>query len=115
MNYMSKKLQEIGVIGDSDIVLAFRTLGMQVASCDSPEKANMAVHRLVSQGIGIIFITEDIARMIPETIDRYNSNPDVALIPIPGSKGTDGFAMQSLKSNVERAVGANILLNTEET
>jgi V/A-type H+-transporting ATPase subunit F len=114
VNCMSNKLQSIGVIGQSDVVLAFRTLGMQVAATKNPQEAARAIHKFVSSGINIIFITEDVARSIPEILSKYNDNPDVSLIPIPGASGTDGFGMQRLNANVERAVGANILLNNTE-
>ncbi|MDO5022799.1 MAG: V-type ATP synthase subunit F [Eubacteriales bacterium] len=111
---MQGKLQKIGVIGQSDVVLAFRTLGMQVAATKTPQEAARAVHKFVTGGIHIIFITEDVARSIPETLSKFNDNPDVSLIPIPAASGTDGFGMQRLNANVERAIGANILLNNTE-
>lgn len=114
MNCMAKKPLSIGVIGDSDAVLAFRTLGMRVISVQSAQQAANAVFKLVSDGIPVIFITEDIARQIPETMSQYDSDPLVSLIPIPGSRETTGLGMERLHANVEKAVGANILLNNME-
>lgn len=114
--YMSNKRKLIGVVGDSDAVMAFRTIGMRVIAARSAKQASSAVFQLVSDGIPVIFITENIARLIPETLEQYISNPAVSLIPIPGAMGSDGLGMGQIHANIEKAVGADILLNnTEET
>ena len=112
---MADKRQAVGVIGESDAVAAFRTVGMRVQAARTAQEAQRAVHEMVTSGITVIFITEDVALMIPEVLDRYAGSPDVALIPIPGNRGTTGFGMKRVRANVEKAVGADILLhNTEE-
>ena len=80
----------MGVIGESDIVAAFRTVGMHVADARTPQQEQQAVHRMVTEGVSVLYIPEGIARTIPETLARYNADPGVAIIPIPGSRGTDG-------------------------
>lgn len=114
MSCMADKRSAVGVIGESDIVAAFRTVGMHVADARTPQQAQQAVHRMVTEGVSVIYITEGIARTIPETLARYNADPGVAIIPIPGSRGTDGFGMSRVMANVEKAVGAYIELNDTE-
>ncbi len=111
---MVDKKALVGVIGESDAVKAFRTVGMQVQSAATREQAERAVHRFVTGGVTVIFITEDVASLIPDTLARYDGSPDITLIPIPGSRGTNGFGMRRVRANVEKAVGANILLNNTE-
>jgi V/A-type H+-transporting ATPase subunit F len=111
---MSKKSAKIGVIGNSDAVLAFRTLGMLVRPARTPHQAMLEVHRLVKEGIPLIFITEDIAKDLTETFEQYASDPSVTLIPLPGVKGSDGLGMRKVRENVEKAVGADILFNDTE-
>lgn len=111
---MADKKGLVGVIGESDAVKAFRTVGMQALSAATRQEAERAVHQMVVGGVTVIFVTEDVAQLIPDTLARYNSSPDVTLIPIPGSRGTTGFGMQRVRANVEKAVGANILLNNTE-
>ncbi|HHT15334.1 MAG: V-type ATP synthase subunit F [Christensenellales bacterium] len=111
---MSKKSSKIGVIGSSDAVLAFRTLGMVVRPVRSPQQAMLAVHRLVQEGVPLIFVTEDIAKDLSETFAQYASDPTVTLIPLPGVHGSDGLGMQRVRKNVEKAVGADILFNDTE-
>lgn len=111
---MADKRALIGVIGESDAVKAFRTVGMQVLSAATKQEAERAVHQMVTGGITVIFITEDVAGTIPDTLARYDGSPEVTLIPIPGSRGSTGFGMKRVQANVEKAVGADILLNDTE-
>lgn len=111
---MSDKTFAIGVIGSSEAVLAFKALGMRVVSAKDAKQAESAVFRLTQEGVPLIFITEDIARAIPETMQHYANDPAVSLIPLPGAHGTDGYGMERVRQNIEKAVGANILLNNTE-
>ena len=74
----------------------------------------MAVHRLLQEGVRVIFITEQAARKGFETFERYKNDPSVTLIPVPGSAGSDGLGMERVRANVEKAIGANILLDDEQ-
>ena len=49
--------------------------------------------------------------MAPEVMERYEQSPDLALIPIPGVHGTDGFGSQRVRDRVIKAIGADILSN----
>ena len=99
----------MGVVGERDVVLAFNAMGMKVIPAETPETIASAVFKLAEEGIPVIFITERAARLVPETLERYKASASTVLIPIPGSQGTDGFGMQRVKANVEKAIGADIL------
>ena len=104
----------MGVVGERDAVLAFKAMGMQVIPTATPEETAAAVFRLAKAGAAVIFITESAAREVPETLQRYQSDPSVAVIPIPGSRGSDGLGMQRVKANVDKAIGADILFEEKE-
>lgn len=99
----------MGVVGERDVVLAFKAMGMKVVPAETPEAIQAAVFAMAQEGIPVIFITERAARLVPETLDRYKASAQPAIIPIPGSQGTDGFGMRRVKANVEKAIGADIL------
>ena len=107
--------QGMGVVGEKDAVLAFRALGMEVKDTTTGAQVATAVHQLVQNGVRVIFITEKAAQMAKETLDKYRNDATVTLIPIPGTTGTDGFGLKQVKSNVEKAIGADILFNQNET
>lgn len=105
MIYMFK----IGVVGDKDSVLAFKALGVDVFPVYDKEDARKVVDTIAQQKYGIIFITEQIASLIPETIERYDKEIVPAVILIPNNQGTLDIGMKRINENVENAIGSNIL------
>ena len=101
-------MNKIGVVGDSDSILGFKTLGIDVYPAEGDDITRV-INRLATSGYAIIFITEQAAQEASETIDRYKTSPFPAIIPIPGNRGTTGFGMRGIHANVEKAIGADIL------
>lgn len=101
-------MKKIGVVGDTDSIIGFKTLGIDVYPAQGEDVARV-LNRLATGGYAIIFITEQAAQEAAETIDRYKTSPFPAIIPIPGNRGTTGFGMRGIHANVEKAIGADIL------
>ena len=99
---------KIAVIGDKDSVLAFKAVGADVFPVTSDEHASETLKKL-ARSYPVIFVTEDIAQKITETVDRYKTRPYPAVIPIPGAAGNLGYGMQGISRNVEKALGTDIL------
>lgn len=106
MKCMYKK---VGVVGDKDSVLAFKALGIDVFPVVEPEEAKKIIDRLAVNNYAVIFVTEQVAKNIEETIERYNKQMLPAVILIPSNQGTLNIGMQRISDNVEKAVGVNIL------
>ena len=103
-------MHRIGVVGDKDSVLCFKSFGLDVfpvSEADPGESRNLVDS--LAKDYGIIFITEQIAQTIPETIERYDRQILPAVILIPGVKGSLGIGLKRINDNVEKAVGINIL------
>lgn len=105
--------EKIAVVGDKDSVLAFKAIGLDVFPVDTVEDAREKV-RLLAREYAVIFVTEQIAEGISSLLDRYKTRAYPAIIPIPGNAGSNGYGMQGIKSDVEKAIGADILFNREE-
>ena len=102
-------MYKIAVLGDKDSVLGFRALGLDVFSADSAEQARPILHRLAREGYAIIYLTEQLATGLGAEMARYKDELTPAIILIPGKEGSLGIGMESIKTAVERAVGADIL------
>jgi len=102
-------MHKIGVVGDKDSILAFKALGVDVYPVVSKEEARRTIDTLASENYGIIFVTEQLAKDIPETIKRYNSEVIPAIILIPSNKGSLNIGLANIDKNVEKAIGSNIL------
>lgn len=105
MIYMFK----IAVVGDKDSVLAFKALGVDVFTVYDGDEARKVVDTIARNNYGIIFITEQLASLIPDTIARYDKEIIPAVILIPSNQGSLNIGMKRINENVEKAVGSNIL------
>ena len=103
----------LGAVGEKDAVMAFRAIGMRAVAADSAAEASQAIHKLKNEGVRIIFITEAAARMAAEMVARYQNDPELSIIPVPGVSGTDGYGQAQLKANVFKAIGADIMLDED--
>jgi V/A-type H+/Na+-transporting ATPase subunit F len=101
--------KKIGVVGDKDSVLAFKALGIDVFSVTNNDEAKRTVDKLAQNDYAVIFVTEQVAEGIKETIERYTRQMLPAVILIPSNQGTLNIGMQKINDNVEKAVGVNIL------
>ena len=106
-------MYKIGVIGDRESVLGFMSVGFSTAIANTPEEAAQALKDMASGGYAIIYVIEDTALAIQDAISAYKDLPLPAIIPIPGKNGSAGLGLKSLKSSVERAVGADILFKEQ--
>ncbi|KWZ92638.1 ATP synthase, subunit F [Anaerococcus hydrogenalis] len=102
-------MYRVAVIGDKDSVLMFKALGVDVYTAVDGEDAKKLVKKLAQENFGIIFITEDFAAKIQDTIDKYREEMTPAIILIPSNKEDLRLGMADINKSVEKAVGANIL------
>ncbi|HHV29542.1 V-type ATP synthase subunit F [Acetivibrio mesophilus] len=106
-------MYKVGVIGDKDSILGFKALGMSVFPVTSAAEAQETIDEIAAMQYAVIYITEQFAKDIVSTIDKYKDHRFPAIILIPGNQGSLGIGMMSVKKSVERAVGADILFKDE--
>lgn len=99
----------IAVVGDKDSVLAFKALGIDVFTVVKADEARRTIDTIARKKYGVIFVTEQIAEKIPDTIERYDDQLVPAIILIPSNQGTLDIGMDRINQNVEKAIGSNIL------
>ena len=104
----------IAIIGDRDSVLLFKAIGLSVYPESDAAAASRLIARLAREGCKVIFLTEPLFLPCAETIEKYREQAYPAIIPVPDSNGSSGAAMASIKSNVEKAIGADILFSEDE-
>ena len=102
-------MYKIGVIGDKDSILAFKAIGIDVFTAVDKKDTEDLIGKLAKKDYGVIFITEALAKLTYETIDKYRESMTPAIILIPSNKGSLGIGLADINRSVEKAVGANIL------
>lgn len=106
---MDKTSYKIAVVGNRDAILPFKLIGFQTFPVSKAEEATKVIRQLAREHFGIIYLTEDIAAQIPETLAYYDQEILPAIILIPTHKGSQGLGLSRIQGNVEKAVGQNIL------
>lgn len=105
---------KIAAIGEEDIILGFKALGIEIYPATSPAEVPEILRRLIeTDEYGIIFVTESIADQVEQVMAEIGIRPLPSLVYIPGSQGSQGFAMQRIRKIIEKAVGADILSGKE--
>ena len=69
--------KKIGVVGDKDSVLAFKALGIDVFPVVEPDEARKTIDKMAMNDYAVIFVTEQVAKDIEETIEsnaRYTQS-----------------------------------------
>ena len=103
----------IAVVGDKDSVLAFKAIGIDAYPVDGEMQARNVVKELARK-YSVIFITDAIAMQIESLLKRYKTRPYPVVVPIPSAEGNTGFGMAGIKSDVEKAIGSDIVFGKEE-
>ena len=101
-------MHKIGVVGDKDSILSFKALGIDVYPVITKEEARSTIDEMASNDYGIIFVTEQIATLVENTIERYNREVLPAVILIPNNQGSLGIGLEKIDEYVEKAIGSNI-------
>ena len=101
--------KNIAVIGDSESIKGFAAIGMDIYPCDDNENAPHLFRKIADgDNYAVIFITEEMFRLVEKERKRYEERLIPAVIPIPGVKG---IGTKRLSSFVEKAVGSDIIFN----
>ena len=104
---------KIAVVGDKDLILAFKAISMEVFCAETKEEGEAVIKKLAKTH-SVIFITEDLAAKIDSLLAKYKTKAYPAIIPIPDGGKSNGYGMQGIKADVERAIGTDILFNKED-
>lgn len=98
----------ISVVGERELVLSFKALGVPVFPVEDVVEAEKTVRRLAEEKCSIILLTERFASQMKTLLDELRREAEVTITPIPTSGGSQGFALEELKAVLRKAVGVDI-------
>lgn len=108
-------MYKVAAIGNRESVFAFKAIGIETFPVKSGFEARKIIDNLAGKNYGLIFLTEQVASEIQETVDRYKKKILPAIILVPGTQGSLGIGLSEINRNVEKAVGSNILADSDDT
>ncbi|MEG2678049.1 MAG: V-type ATP synthase subunit F, partial [Oscillospiraceae bacterium] len=94
-------------------VMLWGALGIETVFADDAREIERSVNRLAREGAAVIYITEQAMIKIPDTVEKFKTQPFPAIIPIPNAEGNLGIGMRGISENIEKAIGADILFEEE--
>lgn len=107
-------MYKIAVMGDYDSIYGFGAVGLDTFPVSDEREAEKRLHDIVSANYAVIYITENWAAKLSDTIEKYRGQMLPAIIPIPGISGNTGAGVESVKKFVETAVGSDILFSDND-
>ena len=102
-------MYKVAIVGDKDSILAFKAIGIEVFEAKNANEARKTIDKLASNNYGVIYVTEQIASEIEETINRYIKSMTPTIVLIPSSQGSLGIGKKKISENVQKAIGMSIL------
>ena len=66
---------------------------------------------MAADDYAVIYITEKLAALVEEELERFSESILPAVILIPGVSGNTGRGIGDVKKSVEQAVGSDIIFN----
>ena len=100
---------KIAAIGENDIMLIFKAIGVDVFPVNKADEAAVKIKHLAAEGYGIIFITETIAAKLDFIIKEYSDKFLPSIVVIPGLGKRNDYAIQRLRSAIIKAVGVDVI------
>lgn len=98
----------IAVVGDWNSILGFRALGLETVPVKNAQEAKEAVRELAKEECAVIYLTEQLAKDMTDTLQRYKDALRPAIILIPGREGSLGIGQSNIESAIKRAIGTDI-------
>lgn len=102
-------MSKIAVIGDRASVYGFAALGLDTHFVTEPDKAERLLRKLADDGCAVIYITEQLASQLGAELRKLGERMLPAIIPIPGAYGNTGIGMRSVRDNIIKAVGSELV------
>lgn len=103
------KKTKMAAIGEQDIMLIFKAIGVDVFPAAEKEQAEKALKEVVKADYGICFITETRAMQIDDMIREYSTRMTPSIVVVPGIGEKNNYAIERLRQAIIKAVGADII------
>ncbi len=97
-------------VGEKHLILGFKGVGFEIVPIDESEKLMHELNTLSRDSeIGLVLVTESMAREAPKAIDEFRERSLAVLTIIPTHEGTEHVSFNEIRKSVERSLGIDIL------
>lgn len=97
-------------MGGTDFVRPFAAIGLETFTVEnSPEQIRQSAQSIIEGKFALVVVAEDVAEVADEVFAQYSSQAVPAVLVMPFTTESKGYAMASLGEAVKMATGVNIL------
>ncbi len=101
---------KITALGGTDFVRPFAAIGLDTFAVEkSAEQIRQSAEKIIEGKFALVVVAEDVAETADEVFAEYSSDAVPAILVMPFTTESKGYAMQSLGEAVKLATGVNIL------
>lgn len=107
---VSDKGSPMAAVGSYDSILPFKAIGLDVVEIteENRDSLGLIMNKFARQGCAALFLEEALFSEYQQAVDEVNESTDMCIIPVPNQSGSMGVGLNSVRHNVERAVGMDI-------
>lgn len=103
---------KIAVLGSSDFVMPFSALGLDTfATSDLADEVRDIADKILESKYTLIVVAENIAPTVEDVFEPIQKKPLPAVVVVPFTTESKGYATKSLGEALKMATGVNILDN----
>jgi len=102
-------MSKIGIIGDRDLILGFKALGVELFPVSNKEETKNALEEAVKEKFSICFITEKWAALVLDEIKNIRKSTYPLVTIIPDASGSTGIGQEWIRESAIRAIGTDAL------
>jgi V/A-type H+-transporting ATPase subunit F len=97
-------------VGEKHLILGFKGVGFEIVPIDDSTKLMHELNTLSRDPeIGLVLITESMAKDAPGTIEEFRGRSSAVLTIIPTHEGSKHLSFQEVRRSVERSLGIDLL------
>jgi len=97
-------------VGEKHLILGFKGVGFEIVPIDDSTKLMHELNNLSRDPeIGLVLVTESIAKDALKDIDEFRLRSSAILTIIPAHEGSKHLSFQMIRKSVERSLGVDIL------
>ncbi len=106
----SKRRAPMAAVGSYESILPFKAIGLDVVVLteENGDSIGSVLHKFSRSGYAVLFLEEELFVKYRDAVNEINEYTDLSIIPVPNQKGSMGIGLDSIRRNVERAVGMDI-------
>ncbi|MDO5116106.1 MAG: V-type ATP synthase subunit F [Synergistaceae bacterium] len=100
----------MAAVGSYESILPFKAIGLDVVVVteENYDRTPLTLNKFSRDGYAVLFLEEELFARFRDEVDEINEYSDLSIIPVPDQKGSMRVGLESIRRNVERAVGMDI-------